>query len=127
MNVQVNVEYIRHISREMYSLSRQIGSLSSEIEDVERQLKRQTEFKGFLRALEKIRESISEEKYKLSILAQAADNIGSLYRRTEISIEDSFEPQRLKHGWTNTGNVDLSKLSSRVNTLLYGDEKGWQP
>lgn len=123
MNVQVNMEYIRHISREMYDLSRQIGRLSSEIEDVERQLKKQADFREFLRALEKTKESMSEEKYKLNILAQTADNIGNLYRRTEMTIEDGFEPQRLKHGWTSTGTVDLSKLGSRVNSLLYGDEK----
>ncbi len=123
MNVQVNMEYIRHISREMYDLSRQIGRLSSEIEDVERQLRKQADFREFLRALEKTKESMSEEKYKLNILAQTADNIGNLYRRTEMTIEDGFEPQRLKHGWTSTGTVDLSKLGSRVNSLLYGDEK----
>ena len=123
MNVQVNMEYIRHISREMYDLSRQIGRLSSEIEDVERQLKKQADFREFLRALEKTKESMSEEKYKLNILAQTADNIGNLYRRTEMTIEDGFEPQRLKRGWTSTGTVDLSKLGSRVNSLLYGDEK----
>ena len=123
MNVQVNMEYIRHISREMYDLSRQIGRLSSEIDDVERQLRKQADFREFLRALEKTKESMSEEKYKLNILAQTADNIGNLYRRTEMTIEDGFEPQRLKHGWTSTGTVDLSKLGSRVNSLLYGDEK----
>lgn len=123
MNVQVNMEYIRHISREMYDLSRQIGRLSSEVEDVERQLRKQADFREFLRALEKTRESMSEEKYKLNILAQTADNIGNLYRRTEMTIEDGFEPQRLKHGWSSTGTVDLSKLGSRVNSLLYGDEK----
>ena len=83
----------------------------------------QADFREFLRALEKTKESMSEEKYKLNILAQTADNIGNLYRRTEMTIEDGFEPQRLKHGWTSTGTVDLSKLGSRVNSLLYGDEK----
>lgn len=126
MNVQANVEYIKNISQDIQDISRQIGRMSSELEDVQRELRKQTEFRAQIRELKKNRDRMEEERYKMSILAQALANIGNLYQKTETGIEESFESKRPKRGRLDTANMDLSGLYNKVNRLLYGGENGWQ-
>lgn len=126
MNVQANTEEIRHISLHIQEISRELGTVTAELEAVERALERQTEFGTEIRMLRKLEDRVTEERYKTKMMAQALDNIGDLYQRTETQIEDSFESQAPPQSPVHTANVDLSGFYDRVNTVLYGGESGWQ-
>ena len=126
MNVQANVEYIKNISQDIQDISRQLGRVSSELEDVQRELRKQTEFRAQIRELKKTEDKIEEEKYKTSALAQVLANIGNLYQKTETGIEEIFESKGPKQGRLDTAKMDLSGLYNKVNRLLYGGENGWR-
>ena len=126
MNVQVNVEHLKHISFDMHDISRELSKLLSELCEAERQLKKQTEFSSCLRALGSIRDDMALEKYNMNILSQTLMNIGSEYRRTETKIEDNFELQKPEYIWMDVGKVDITQLYERAAQLLYGGETEWQ-
>lgn len=126
MNVRVNTNFIKHTSEEIYKTMRQTKRLSSELKDVEKVLLRYTEFTQQLHALKKVKDDLEQEQYKLSMLAQALVNIGSVYHSTEIAIEDSFESQSCRFRWLDIEEVDLTEFNSRVNILLYGGDGRWQ-
>lgn len=122
MKVEANAEYIRQISQEIYEISRQLGRTVSDLEKVERELKKQTEFGTCIRALRKTGDQVAQERYQVSSLAQALDHIGTLYQKTETAIEERLESEDFGYRMTETANMDLSGISDKVNTLLYGGE-----
>ena len=122
MNVQANVENIRQISQDIHDISRQLGRMLAELEDVKRELGKQTEFTEELRALRKAGGRLEEGQYKTGALAQALDNIGDLYQKTERDIEDHSESGKPAQVRNTAANVDLNRLSGKVNTILYGGE-----
>jgi chromosome segregation ATPase len=113
------------MSQDIDKTAKQLKQLLSDVEDVERELKKQTEFKQQIRALRKNRDRMSEETYKLNVLSQALVNIRSLYSRTEADIADEFESHKTEYRWIRSERLNLSGLCDRVNQLLYGGGKGW--
>lgn len=126
MNVQANVENMKYISQDFHEVSRQLGRMLTELEDVRRELAKQTEFSAQIRALRKAGSRLEEEEYKTGALAQALANIGNLYQKTERGIEECFESGKSLRSRQAADNVDLNRLSGKVNTILYGGENGWQ-
>lgn len=126
MNIQTRTDFIKYASRELYELSQQEAGLEDELADVERELRKQTEFETQLRALQKTREDMSGERYRLNVLAQALANIGNLYEKTENGIEDAFEVRRPAAAWMQVGLTSLSGFQAKVNHVLYGGGEEWQ-
>lgn len=122
MNVQINVEHLKHIGIEMNDISKQLSKLLPRLDETERELKKQTEFGSCLRALDLIREDMDLERYHVNLLSQALMNIGSEYSRTEIKIEDAFEELRPESVRMDIGAIDLTKIYGRAKHLLYGGE-----
>lgn len=126
MNIQVSTDYIKHAGEEIYMMLQQMEKIWSEIEDIENCLLRQTEFRPYIKALRNIQDNVMQERYKLSMLAQALVNISNLYYRTEDRIEENFELQKHENGRVEITKIDLTELGNRMNRLLYGGDGGWQ-
>lgn len=124
MNIEVNSNYLNAISQEMREYAGQTAGLLEGLEEVEKELRKQSSLRFCLRNLGKVRDDIADDKYKLNVLAQALANIGTLYRKAEWKIEDDFEEKRPERNRSRAGNVDLSQLKDKVNYLLYGGENG---
>lgn len=124
--IQANIDYIKHTGQELQELSGQIEGLVSELEEVKRELKKQTVFDVQIRELTENKNRMTEERYQLRILAQAISSIGNLYQRTENAVEAVFEVQKPEFIWRQTGYVDLAGFGEEVNHLLYGGEGKWQ-
>lgn len=90
MDVKVNERLTREISEELHQLAKNIFRLGTELEEVEQQLKRQTEFEEYVTALKLIEAETEKEGFKLRILAQSLEEISQLYSRTEQGIEGDF-------------------------------------
>lgn len=108
MNVQANVEYMKHISQDIQDISRQLGRMASELEDVQRVLREQTEFEAQIYQLKRTRDKLEEEQYKTGVLAQALANIGNWYQKTETDVEENFESKRPKPGRLDMANINDS-------------------
>lgn len=119
MNARVNIELARCLSRELHSVSRSVLRLNQEIEEVERILKRQTEFDDCLRALRKVRQQTGEEQCGLSILAQGLENIAQLYSGTEQEVQENFDPA-LKFRPVDIKVRVCTEQRRRILTKIYG-------
>ena len=121
MNIQADAQALRYSSLELHELSLDLARLIPEMEEVTRQLNKQTPLKASNRLLEQAVQEIGTQRYRLGVLSQALDNIAGMYGGVEERVGDLFtevcQPQ------SNADPLqfpDFAGTSSRLSTLLYG-------
>lgn len=128
MNIQVNTQSLRYTSRELYEISSDLARLAPELEDIRRELNKQTVFRTSIRSLDNAAEQLSKERYRVSVLAQALDNIVRLYRETEETVGNRFSDFIL--GCVVQPAVlvfnNVTNVRHRLSALLYGGDSQWQ-
>lgn len=121
MNIQADAQALRYSSLELHELSLDLARLIPEMEEVTRQLNKQTPLQASNRSLEQAVQEIGTQRYRLGVLSQALDNIAGMYGGVEERVGDLFtevcQPQ------SNADPLqfpDFAGTSSRLSTLLYG-------
>lgn len=126
MNVQVHTEEIITMSHRIHEVASLLARTGADLEAVERELGKQSEFGTEIRALVRTEEKVAEERYKIKVLAQALANIGDLYRKTETGIQESFESQAPGPRELHLEMADLGDLQERLKINIYGGDREWQ-
>lgn len=121
MNIQADAKAIRYSSLEVYELSLDLARLIPEIEEVSRQLSKQTPMRASAKLLEKNVQALGTQRYRLSVLSQALDNVASLYGGTEEKVGDLFTEIRMPDNRREPLSFpNFSHTNSQLQTLLYG-------
>ncbi len=120
MIVDAEVRHIRIQSDELAALSKTLGGLGQELEDVRRRLALQSGFSAQIASLRAIFSAAETHRQHLSGCAQALSEISALYERTERSTEDRFAESAVRYQPDRLHYANLSGLNEQLLNILYG-------
>lgn len=121
MKLQFDRYRIIAASDSILRLSRNVRTSRYELEEVRRQLRKQTELKKCLIELNRQQEAMEMLTARLVSLSTALREVTDLYDRTETRNEELLEGQKNETGWTEEPKYGIinGRISNRINQILY--------